>query len=399
MLAILMAIGLAAGVTLPAGTKLEVRLASEVTSNMRPGQPVTADLLLPVYLAARIVIPSGTHLTGNVADVTPYIAATDGVAERAATLRLQFTRISDSTGHTQPIYCVLEAVDNARETVDNSGLITGILGSETYAAQIDRGIAKVQSRYQQFAQILNGVKGALLNDVDASISYKPGTDLTLRLTKALDWTGAATSPQAVGTITPADALVSLVAAQPVRTVAQSPPNPSDIINLMFIGDEAALKSAFGTAGWFPAEALSGTSKMETARAIIENRGYSEAPMSILFLDNRPPDLTFQKQTNTFAKRHHIRIWRRPETFDGKPVWLGAATHDTSISFSPVSKTFTHAIDSNIDLERAKVAGDLLFTQQVRALSVVARSGVPQGVTNATGDKLVTDGKIAVVELQ
>ncbi len=388
-----------AGVTLPVGTELPVRLTSQVTSNAHSGEPVTAELLAPVYVGSRAALPPGTRLAGNVADVVPYGAAKDGSPEQPASLRLLFTRLSDTTGHSQEIYCVLEAVDNARETVDSSGLITGILSSQTYEAQIDRGISKLESRSQQFAQILNSIKGAFLKDVDASIDYKPGTDLTLRLTRALDWTGAVGNPDPVAAVSPAGTLLSMVAAEPVRTVAQSPPNPSDIINLMFIGSQAAIEGAFRQAGWFPAEALSQASKMETARAIIENRGYNEAPMSILLINGQPPELTFQKQNNTFAKRHHIRIWPRPDTFNGKPVWLAAATHDISISFSPVSKTFTHAIDSNIDAERAKVVADLLYTKRVQGISLVQRSSVPQNVTNATGDKLITDGRIAVLELQ
>ena len=390
---------LARAATLPVGTELQVRLTTEVSSKERSGEPISAQLLISVYVGGDAVLGAGTRITGNTADVTPYRAATDDSPEQPATVRLQFTRLIDSTGHAQEIYCVLADVDNARETVDSTGMVTGILSSQTYAAQIEKGLSKIESRYQQFGQILGGVKGAFLKDVDASIDYKPGTDLRLRLTRAMDWSGRTGPGATVAPVNPADTLASLVATQPVRTVAQSPPNPSDIVNLMFIGSAAELEGAFRDAGWFSAEALSKESKMETARAIIENRGYNEAPMSILFLEGRPPDLTFQRQNNTFAKRHHIRIWQRPETFNGKPVWLAAATHDISISFSPVSKSFSHGIDSNIDAERAKVVADLLYTKRVRGLSIVERTGVPQNVTNATGDKLITDGNIAVLELQ
>ncbi len=166
---------------------------------------------------------------------------------------------------------------------------------------------------------------------------------------------------------------------------------------MFIATVEQLQTAFHDAGWFAAERLSESSKLETARAIIEDRGYSEAPMSILYLDGKPPDFTFQKQNDTFAMRHHIRIWQRPQTFHGKPVWVAAATHDISITFSPVSRSFTHGIDSNIDNERAKVVNDLLFTGYIHGLALVGRSGIPQNASNATGDRLVTDGQMAVLE--
>ncbi len=77
--------------------------------------------------------------------------------------------------------------------------------------------------------------------------------------------------------------------------------------------------------------------------------------------------------------------------------MAAATHDTSITFSPVSRSFTHGIDPHIDLERAKVVNDLLFTGRVRAIALVARTGLPQDVSNATGDRLISDGRMAVLE--
>ena len=55
---------------------------------------------------------------------------------------------------------------------------------------------------------------------------------------------------------------------------------------MFLATEDELKQAFARAGWFSAERLSTKSKLETARALIEARGYNEGPMSVLLLDGR-----------------------------------------------------------------------------------------------------------------
>jgi hypothetical protein len=349
----------------------------------------------PVFLNGVPVLAAGTQVLGNTADATPYRAVADGTAEQIATLRLQFNRIVDASGRTEPLFSVVEGVDNARESVSDNGLITGIQPSQTAEARIDQGINKLGLQYGQLAQILSGVEGALVKPVDPSIEFKPGVELTLRLTRPLLWTSPALGdfPAAIA---PAGTLQSLVNAEPFQTMAQKPAKPSDLINLMFIGSEAQIEDAFQQAGWFPADVLSRSSKLETARALIEDRGYSEAPMSILFVDGRPPDVALQKQNDTFAMRHHIRIWRMPQIFNGKPVWIAAATHDISITFSAASRSFTHKSDSHVDLERAKVVNDLLFTGAVRALALVDRTG-PQEASNATGDKVFTDGKIAVVE--
>jgi hypothetical protein len=145
-----------------------------------------------------------------------------------------------------------------------------------------------------------------------------------------------------------------------------------------------------------AAALSGVSKFETFRSIAESRGYKEAPMSILLLDGQKPDFDFEKMLNTFAMRHHLRIWKRPVTYAGKPVWVSAATHDIGIELSQEQRNFIHKIDSYIDRERAKVVSDLVFTGRVKSLALVERTGVPKEFSNATGDKVYTDGAMAVL---
>jgi hypothetical protein len=190
--------------------------------------------------------------------------------------------------------------------------------------------------------------------------------------------------------------VRLISSEPFQTVAQRPLKPSDITNLLLVGDEAAVRRAFAEAGWSIAAALNPVSRFETVRALAENRGYSEAPVSVLLLDGKPPDLVLEKTTNTFARRHHLRVWRRPGSFRGKPVWAVAATHDIGIDFSAVERTFIHRIDSQIDGERDKVVNDLMFTGHVDAFDLVERPAVPRRGRNATGDDLETDGRIAIL---
>ena len=189
-----------------------------------------------------------------------------------------------------------------------------------------------------------------------------------------------------------------MARESFRTIAQSPPKPSDITNIMLIGTEDEVRNAFREAGWSAAASLSGRAKFETFRALAEDRGYNEAPVSILLLDGKPPDMVFEKLNNTFARRNHLRIWGQPGSFFGKPVWAVAATHDIGINFSEADRTFIHKIDSQIDNERAKVVTDLLFTGRVQGIALVDRPKVPLKSQNATGDNLETDGKMAVLIL-
>lgn len=392
----LLLFGSPAQITIPAGTELHIRLTNQVSSDQPSGRSVSAVVVAPVYLNGALAMDFGATLKGKTADAAAAVAAADGATEQPAKLRLQFDHIESPSSGSRPLKAVLSEVDNARETVDESGLIVGIKASETYESRMNQGIGKLATRNSQLAQILTGVENAIVKKVDPSVTYKAGTDLTLKLTGNLDWVPPS-NPSSVAGISPPDQLAALVNLEPFRTVAEKPPSPSDMTNLMFIGTLEQVSNAFKSAGWFPASALGQDSKMETARAIIENRGYNEAPMSVLTLDGQPPTLALQKQTDTFSKRHHIRIFQRPDTFNGKPVFVAAATHDTSITFSPESRNFTHGIDGNIDKERTKVTDDILFTKQVRGYSLVDRPAVPKDASNATGDKLITDGKMAVLE--
>lgn len=385
-------------VTIPSGTEIQLRLTKEVSSDKPSGQPVSAVVIAPVFVNGATVIGFGVEMSGSTADANPNKPAVNGTEEKPATLRIQLTKLQDKSGQAKTISCVIEGVDNARESVDESGLITGITASQTFTSLADEGVNKVASKYAELGQILSTIKGSTVKQADPSIDYKPGVEFTIKLTKALEWTPVKDAG-IPGAITPLDTLRALVNQQPYRTVALKPPNPSDMTNLMFIGTKDAIEAAFKDAGWVASDPLGRASTMQTAQAIIENRGYSEAPMSILTLNGNPADMRFEKQNNTFASRHHIRVWQTAETFDGKPVFVAAATHDVKIYFSKTSRSITHGIDPNIDNERTKVANDMLFTGRVQATALIDRPNIPKDISNATGDHLKSDDKMAVLELK
>lgn len=388
-------------VVVPSGTILSVRLTSPVSSQDPAGRAVQAVLTVPVNVNGVTAIPAGAKITGKTTDVKAAPAegaAPAGGTVQPATLRLAFDKIEFTNGHSEKLPAQLSAVDNARESIGTDGLITGILASETWYGRMNSGISKMETNHPGLAGILGTVRDSFVKQVDASIAYPVGVDMQIKLTGDLKCTPPG-NPPILPAVQPADQIANLVNTEPNRTSAGNPPKPSDLTNLMFVGTDQELEAAFKAAGWTPAAANGSASNLETARAIIENRGYHEAPVSLLLLDGHAPDFVFQKQTNTFAMRHHIRIWKRPTVFAGQAVWVGAATHDIGIDFSPESHTFTHKIDSNIDLERAKVANDLAFSGYLQAFSLVARTNVPKDISNATGDVLKTDEKMAVMQLR
>lgn len=380
-------------VQVPIGTELHVRLTDKIASNLaKAKQPVKTILIAPVVQKGEIIVPAGAELTGVIKSV---VLPTD--PKQRAILDLDFTELS-AGGRKAKVSARVSSVDNARETVDEAGKILGIAAGETITARIDQGIRKMSEKYAGLAEVLKATKDmAGVKEAEGSIVYDAGSEMTVKLTRPLEFKndseGEATKLEPFSS---ESELIDMVTAQPFRTSASNPPRPSDITNLMYVGTQAQLEKAFTEAGWSTAAALNGESKMETMRAIIEGRGYKEAPVSLLLLDGRAPDLVFQKLNNTFAQRHHLRIWRRPGDFDGLPIWVCAATHDIGIDFSEKEHTFIHKIDPEIDRERTKVLNDLLFTHQVKSFAMVDRESVPRNAQNATGDNLETDGKMAVL---
>lgn len=386
-------------VTIPAGTEIQLRLTSEVSSDKASGSSFTAVVIGPVVVNNQEIIGLGTQVSGKTADARADQPTGNGGSESPATLRLQVTQIMDDSGRSHPISCALVGVDNARESVDQTGLITGITASHTFSAMADAGVNKLEEKGGLLGGLVSDAKSALVKPADPTIDYKAGVEFTVKLTGSLDWNSSGRKTMNLPQVTPLDVLTSIVNQVPFRTTALKPASPSDLTNLMFIGSKQQVEATLKAAGWFPSDPLGRASTFHTAQALIDDSGYDEAPMSVLTLDGKTPDMTFEKLNDTFASRHHIRIWQQGPTFAGRPVFVAAATHDIKIYFSRTSRSITHGIDPNIDRERAKVTNDFLFTQQIQAVSLIPRTNIPQHISNATGDVLQTDDKIAVLEFK
>ena len=382
----------ASALQLPAGTPVEIRLKTKVGSTAsHPKDPVEAEVIAPVRAGSIYAIPAGAAVHGIVVEAQPC------AGEDRALLILQFQTV-DVAGAPTPITARVAVIDNAREKVDDQGRIIGVLASDTSAGKIDAEVNKISDKLGGLGSLLSSATKAVTRRIDQEITYEPGVEMTLSLT-APAVLKAPGGPGPLANLRPVadrSALAAFAAAQPFQTMAEKPPKNSDLTNLMLIGDKEQIEQAFSDAGWHVASSLNPVAKFETIEALAEDRGYSEAPVSILLLEGRPPDIVFEKLNNTFARRHHLRIWQRPDAWQGRPVWVVAATHDMGINFSPATRNFIHRIDSSIDREREKVVNDLVLTGSINSMLMVDRAAIPKNAQNATGDNLVTDGKMAVL---
>ena len=332
------------------------------------------------------MIPTRATLRGTIDEVAAHSL------DHRARLGLNFDRLESGASSVQ-IATTLVAVDNAREAVDRDGVILGPV------TEADRTWGRVEllalAALVPEIFVLDVAGSRIREGVRVDVSYRAGVDLDLQLTRPLDIGADALQTPLPAAAVPTS-LMEQVRAFPIRTSAGHPPRLADVINIVFLGSRDRLAGAFARAGWATADALSARADVKTFLAIASREGYQRGPVSLQTLDSREPDLVFQKQTNTFAKRHHVRIWRRG-LWNGRQLWAAAATHDIGVKFAAAERTFTHRVESQIDLERDKIANDLAFVG-VPVARLVDRPAAPSSVTNATEDPLVTDGRVAVIDV-
>jgi hypothetical protein len=380
------------------GQTLSIRLNGPVYSeHSRTGDPVEGTVTYPLCKDGenitcpdgQLVVPPGTQV-----EATVLFAQKASSKYSRPRLVLDFSNIVHANGTKSPLYARVIDVDNARETVRNNEII-GIIQphASTKAGLVLAGLGMVNPIAGYTIKGVSAVYGLSLR---REILFPAGTDLQVQIVRPSmlkihdQWSGWPV-------LLVDEKLQAIVAAAPIRVYTKDN-KPSDVTNLMFIGSQQQLEAAFQEAGWFETDSLSMGSALKTVQATIRSAGYQQAPVSLLTINGKPPDLIFQKSLDTFAKRHHIRIWKEPKTWNGRDVWIGAATHDIDISTARAKTKWGHRIDPHVDREREWIETDLLYAGTATSYALVDRPRVPKTTSNATGDVITTDGQISIVEL-
>ncbi|MFI5274380.1 MAG: LssY C-terminal domain-containing protein [Ktedonobacterales bacterium] len=174
---------------------------------------------------------------------------------------------------------------------------------------------------------------------------------------------------------------------------------SDPLNITVVATGAQLAAAFAAAGWYRADELVLITSIRISLDALLNRKYSSAPVSTLYLYGRGQDYAFERPGSSVRERDHIRFWDTAQRGkDGRPIWIGGATKDIAVEFSPATHFPTHRIAPDVDAERAQVVHDLTATGWVIAQSWEPGFGHPVEMKNATNDPWHTDGQIAALTL-
>jgi opacity protein-like surface antigen len=397
LLALAAAVAPGSAQSIPAGTYLNVRLQHPLHSySAKRGQPVRAVLIAPVVRDGVVLLPAGAELRGQITEAR---AVGLGLLHERARLLMQFDSVLLPDGTTMRLAARLHAVLNAREEVGPDGRITGIRATAALGSQMSGWLVGAATSDVLLMLFSFAGSTAIVRFPESEIILPAGTELLLQTTMAVDATRTFPAPvRPVARTTDEQAeLRDFVGKLPFRT-ATAAGKPSDITNVLVIGDAEAIARAFHAAAWSTTAELNAATAYRTFRSMAENSGYAEAPMSLLELDHRAPHETWQKGLNTFSARHHLRQFPSDARWQDRPAWPTSSTQDIGIGFSRKSRNFIHLIDPTIDNERNKIVNDLTFTGCVDAVELVPRPFIPKDAHNATNDPLLTDGDMAVVLL-
>lgn len=378
------------GADLAPGMTFRVQLRTPVYSDhSRTGDPVTASVMEPVYNGGRLIVAPGAVIDGTILFAQKASSKYD-----RPRLALDLSNLQHPNGKTSPVYLRVLDVDNARETVRNNEIIGIVQPHAPSKAALLTSFAGAVNPIAGYA--LKGAQAVYGLSLRREIFFPAGADMLVQVVRPSmiketpAWPGWSQ-------LTIAAELQAIAVKAPFRT-ATSKGTPSDLTNVLFVGDEKDLLSAFEKAGWYESDKVGLITGLQTLEATVRQAGYASAPVSLLTLSGRPPDHVFQKGLDTFAKRHHIRIWKLADTYGGKGIWIGAGTRDIAISTSGKGTKWSHRIDPHVDREREWIRTDLLYNQMASGYAYLERTNVPKTTSNATGDEILTDGRLLVLQL-
>ena len=271
----------------------------------------------------------------------------------------------------------------------NSGALIGRIGNGDASVPFLIGASK---------QVDVPTSGKLYLNVNLSSDLTGDGSYSVKM--KLEKSQAATTAPATA-INLASSLSQDLFANIPRRVQDQQGNPGDMVNFAIIGTQDQVQKAFASAGWTTVDKTTQDAIVHGLIATLSHEAYTEMPMSTLYLFGRPQDLSFARADPiaVAAIRHHLRVWKSTETVDGKPLWVGSATHDSGFEKDQRNGSVTHHIDPNIDEERDFIEQGFADAGVITGAAYVTPSNPLKSALTATGGSFHSDGRIVVMALR
>ena len=381
---------LSADLVIPAGTRIPIRFVQRITSGRDTvGTGVLVQTMGALVQDSCVLVPPYVRAKGRIV-----VSRGGGRFGRHGRLGLRFDSLEVRSGHWVAISGVLDTLEYAKPgALTDSGLVSS---GRTSVGGVGR---KLVPAGVAAAADLDAVPVAVLGGFSLIRRGPPvriiaGEIGGIRLTNPLVLpTRDRCDPMtAHRELTEMPALPKFVP----RSENRSGTVLGDAFNVLLLGTAGEIDSSFRAAGWLPAQKRSVLSVTREVTAAIASRPALTAPVSTQYFAGRAQDLAYELAGPNVRIRHHIRIWLLDSL---SRVWVGAANKDVGVIFKPWEPQATHRIESHIDWERDRVVHDV---EASGCGDLVAYMRLPGAVTegrNVSGQKVVSDGRTAVVRLR
>lgn len=197
-----------------------------------------------------------------------------------------------------------------------------------------------------------------------------------------------------------DAFRDALAALPCCVTNKDGAKNGDPLNLVIVGGTDDAFPALVRRGWRPTEQTYFGSVYKMMESVLSGERYPYAPVSPLYLYDRPQDFALQKARNNIHQRNHLRLWLSPMRYHGKLVWVGQISRDIGTRFTIHSPYLTtHKIDPDVDEARTALQEDMVYSQSLVQLGLAKGVGAAAKNSprrNLTTDPYYTDGFRAVL---
>jgi hypothetical protein len=378
------------GVAAPAGTHLPIRFLQPITSGKDSiGTPVLVQTMGAVVEGSCLLIPPYLRAKGRVV-----VSKGGGRFGRHGRLGLRFDSLEIRSGRWVAISGVLDTLEYAKPgSLTDSGLVSSGRTSVVGVGKklVPAGVAAAADVAALPVAVLGGY--ALVHR-GPPVRVLAGEIGGIRLTEPLELPPG-------GGCEPATArreLAELPTLPPFvpRTENRAGTVLGDPLNVLLLGTAAEIDSAFRGAGWVAAQKRSVLTVTKEVTAAIAARPATTAPVSTQYFAGRPQDLAYELPGPNVRIRHHIRLWLLDSL---ALVWVGAANKDVGVIFKPWEPQATHRIDKHIDRERDLIVHDLEASGCGDLVEYVTLPGAATDAHNVSGQRVVSDGRAAVVRLR
>jgi hypothetical protein len=283
--------------------------------------------------------------------------------------------------------------DLLRQFPDNSspvGALVARIGSNAATVPFAIGASKTLE-VTSTGELYLGIN--VSSDLAATGSYAVTMKLSRQPEQAKEQ--ASTEEKLAAAISPA-----IFAAIP-RRVQDQQGNLGDMVNFALVGSQEQVEKAFQNAGWVSVDSNSQDAVVHGILETLQHKAYLQVPMSPLYLFGRSQDLSYARADpiTVAAERHHLRVWKSPETVNGKPLWVGSCTHDIGFEKDQRNDGITHKIDPEIDKERDFLEQSFAAAGNLLAAAYVTPSEALTTAKTATGGSFQSDGRIVVLTLK